>query len=315
MKLLTYSHPATGNTLRAGVLQGDRILDINGLTDGRASSEIIRILNVWPDSESIIESAAEAFARDFDTAPEVPTHVAIPVWEAAIAAPLPQPASFRDFYAFESHVAAGYALRDRPVPALWYQTPVFYFGNHGSIHGPDQPVIKPADTAEFDFEMEIAAIVGIGGRDIPAEDALDHIAGFTLLNDWSARDSQRREMAVGLGPAKSKDFATSIGPWLVTVSEVSDLIVDGRLAIDVVARVNSEEVGTSNGRAMHWSFAELIAEASRGAELRPGDLIASGTMGNGCLLETTSGAGPWLDIGDEVELESARLGRLRARIS
>lgn len=314
MKLLTYSHPATGGVPRSGVLQGDRILDMNGLTDGRASAQMLRILETWDDVRSVIDLAARTFARDFELAPEVPTNVAIPVWEAVLSSPLTQPTSYRDFYAFEQHVVASFAIRERKIPAAWYETPVFYFGNHSSFYGPDQPVEKPGATSELDFEMEIAAIIGTGGRDIGVENAMTHVAGFALLNDWSARDIQRREMSVGLGPAKGKDFATSFGPWIVTTDELADVVIDGHLDLDVVARINGDEVGSSNASAMHWSFAELIAEASRGVELQSGDVIASGTMGAGCLLELQAGKGPWLEVGDEVELESSRLGRLRTRI-
>lgn len=192
---------------------------------------------------------------------------------------------------------------------------MFYFGNHGSFVGPDQLIVKPAATMELDFEMEIAAVMGIGGRDIDPDSAFDHIAGFCLLNDWSARDIQRQEVSVGLGPAKGKDFATSLGPWLVTVDELADVIVHGRLNLDVVVRINGEQIGESNAKSMHWSFADLIVVASRHVELHPGDILASGTMPAGCLLELGTATHPWLDRDDEVEIESPRLGRLRNRIA
>ena len=314
MRLITYNHPATGNSSRAGVLQGDRILDVNGLTEGKVNSDMLRILDHWDESHPVVAAAAETFAREFEDVPQVPTNVAVPVWEATLGPPLPEPRSFRDFYAFEQHVAAGFAKRDRPVPDAWYETPVFYFGNHGSFVGPDQPVAKPESTRELDFEMEIAAVIGRGGRDIESSSAFNHIAGFCLLNDWSARDVQRRETSVGLGPAKGKDFATSLGPWMVTVDELADVLVDGRLNLDVAVRINGDQVGESNVRSMHWSFGDLIATASRDADLRPGDVLASGTMPSGCLLELGSEVHPWLDHDDEVEIESARLGRLRNRI-
>jgi fumarylacetoacetate (FAA) hydrolase len=315
VKLVTYSHPATGNTPRSGVLQGDRVLDINGLTDGRVSESMVRILEQSEISLPTIDLAASEFARDYELIAELPTNVAVPVWEVTLDAPLPLPKSFRCFYAFEQHVDASFAKRDRAIPAAWYESPTFYFGNHGSFVGPDRSVTKPEGTQELDFEMEIAAIIGVEGRDISSEDGLSHIAGFALLNDWSARDIQRREMSVGLGPAKAKDFATSLGPWLVTTDELGDVLIEGRLAIDVVARVNGEELGRSNASTMHWNFGDLIAAASRGADLRPGDVIATGTLPNGCLFELGTAIQPWLEVDDEVEIESARLGRLRNRIA
>jgi fumarylacetoacetate (FAA) hydrolase len=315
VKLVTYSHPATGNSPRAGVLQGDRVLDVNGLTEGKVSDTMARILEHCETTFPVIDESAQVFARDYELMAELPMHIAVPIWEVTLHTPLPSPCSFRDFYAFEQHVAAGFARRDRPVPPAWYETPIFYFGNHGSFVGPDREVPKPVETRELDFEMEIAAIVGIAGRDIAPEHGLTHIAGFALLNDWSARDIQRQEMSVGLGPAKGKDFATSLGPWLVTTDELRDVLIGGRLAIEVVVRVNGEELGRSNGTRMHWTFGDLIATASRGVDLRPGDVIATGTLPNGCLLELGTDEQPWLEPGDEVEIESSRLGRLRNRIA
>ncbi|MFO7170248.1 MAG: fumarylacetoacetate hydrolase family protein, partial [Chloroflexota bacterium] len=143
----------------------------------------------------------------------------LPLDEVRLLAPLPRPPSLRDFYAFEEHVATTSRLRGRPVPINWYSFPVFYFGNHTAIYGPDDDVPMPR-TRQLDYELEVACVIGRPGRDIPEEDAEEYIAGLMIMNDWSARDVQREEMSVGLGPAKGKDFATSLGPWLVTLDEL-----------------------------------------------------------------------------------------------
>ncbi len=238
----------------------------------------------------------------------------LPLDEVTLLAPLPLPPSLRDFYAFEDHVASAARIRGRHVPPAWYDFPAFYFGNHGAIYGPDAHIPLP-HTAELDYELEVACVIGRSGRNIAEEDALDYIAGYTLMNDWSARDIQREEVSIGLGPAKAKDFATSLGPWLVTPDELEDVLLsDGRYNLTVVARVNGVERSRGNLRDMFYSFAQLIARASQDATLQPGDVIGSGTVGGGCLLELTGGNGPWLVAGDVVELEGTGLGTLRNTI-
>jgi fumarylacetoacetate (FAA) hydrolase len=203
------------------------------------------------------------------------------------------PPAVRDFMAFEEHVATARKQRGAEVPKEWYEIPVFYFSNPTAIYGPDTDVPYPEGTEELDYELECAAVIGAEGK----------IGGFTVLNDWSARDVQRAEMRVGLGPAKGKDFATSIGPVLVTPDEFDGS--DG----EMIARVNGEERSRGNLRAMHHSWDALIAQAGRNTVLRPGDLIGSGTVGTGCILE--HGDGRWLQRGDVVELEIEGIGVLR----
>jgi fumarylacetoacetate (FAA) hydrolase len=203
----------------------------------------------------------------------------------------------RDFMAFEEHVANARRQRGAEVPPEWYETPVFYFSNPAAIYGPDQDVPYPEGTEELDYELECAAVIGAEGQ----------IGGFTVLNDWSARDLQRHEMRVGLGPAKGKDFATSIGPVLVTVDEF-----DGS-AGEMVARVNGEERSRGNLSGMHHHWDALVAQAARNTRLCPGDIIGSGTVGTGCILE--QGDGRWLQRGDVVELEIEGIGVLRNRIA
>jgi fumarylacetoacetate (FAA) hydrolase len=222
-----------------------------------------------------------------------------------LLAPVPEPPSVRDFFAFEGHVAAGWRLRGADVPAAWYEAPAFYFSNPASIHGPDEPVRRPAATRALDFELEIAAVVGADGE----------IAGFTLLNDLSARDVQRAEMMVGLGPAKGKDFATALGPWLVTPDELP--YRDGRLALEATASINDREVARSSAAAQQFSWPELVAHAARDTRLRAGDVLGSGTLTGGCLLELNMAADEprWLEPGDVVELAAPGLGVLRTPVA
>ena len=217
--------------------------------------------------------------------------------DVRLRAPIPRPPSLRDFYAFEAHVRTTSAWRGADVPPEWYRIPVFYFSNPAAIFGPDDEVPHPPDTAELDYELEAAAVVGGDGR----------IAGFTVMNDWSARDLQRLEMAVGLGPAKGKDFATSLGPILVTTDELGDL------RLEMTARVNGEERSRGSLGDMHHGWDALVAQAGRNTRLVPGDVLGSGTVGGGCILE--HGDGRWLRPGDLVELEIERIGILSNRVA
>jgi fumarylacetoacetate (FAA) hydrolase len=230
--------------------------------------------------------------------------------------PVPTPRTFRDFYAFEQHVKTARARRGLEMNAAWYEQPVFYFSNPNSLIGHEASVYAPAGSAELDYELELGIVIGTGGRDIKLENAWRHVAGFTIINDFSARDLQRKEMAVGLGPAKGKDFATGVGPSLVTLDEFQDRIgKDGRVDLKMAARVNGRELSSGNAKSMHFSWPQIIEFASRDAELFPGDLIGSGTVGTGCILELgPENTGGWLKPGDVVELEIERLGVLRNKI-
>jgi fumarylacetoacetate (FAA) hydrolase len=232
-----------------------------------------------------------------------------------IHAPL-QPATLRDAYAFEQHVKTANQNRGREVPEEWYDFPVFYFTNPRNIFGPHEEIPCPAYTSQLDYELEVAVVIGKAGLDIRAEDAEDHIFGYTIFNDWSARDVQRAEMKVGLGPAKGKDFASSLGPFIVTAEELKDRATarPGVYDLAMTARVNGVERSRGNWKDIFWSFGEIIARASRSVRLEPGDVIGSGTVGTGCLLELTKAQGPWLQPGDVVELEIERIGTLRNRI-
>lgn len=227
--------------------------------------------------------------------------------------PLPEVASIRDFYAFEQHVATCRRQRGLGMVAEWYEVPVFYFSNPASVVKQDEPVFAPRESQALDYELELAVVIGKAARDLPADDlALACVAGLTIMNDWSARDLQRQEMAVGLGPSKGKDFATSLGPQLVTLDEVRDTYRNGRFHLEMTAAVNGRILSRGNASSMYWTWPQLLAHASRDAWLRPGDVLGSGTVGTGCILELTPDAvGGWLKPGDVVELAIERLGVLR----
>jgi fumarylacetoacetate (FAA) hydrolase len=235
---------------------------------------------------------------------------AIAAAELRPLAPVPEPPSVRDFYAYEAHVAAGARLRGREIAPHWYEAPAFYFSNPASILGPGEPLRRPA-TARLDFELEIAAVIGLGAEE-------HEIAGFTLMNDWSARDVQAAEMTVGLGPAKAKDFGTSLGPYLVTVDDLP--YEDGRLRIGARVLVNGEQVSAADAFAKHFGWPEIVAHAARDTRLRPGDVLGSGTLAGGCLLELGPLPAPdrpegrWIEPGDLVVLEADGLGRLETPV-
>jgi fumarylacetoacetate (FAA) hydrolase len=200
--------------------------------------------------------------------------------------------------AFEEHIRNARATRGQEVPATWYELPVFYFSNPGAVYRDGDDVPKPPDTAMLDYELELACVIGADGRP----------EGFTIMNDFSARDLQSLEMRVGLGPAKGKDFATALGPALVSPDELP-----ADLDLRAVARVNGEVRSDSRTGAMHYSWDELLAAAARNTPgLLRGEVIGSGTVGRGCILE--HGDGRWLQAGDEIELEVEGIGVLRNRI-
>jgi fumarylacetoacetate (FAA) hydrolase len=258
-----------------------------------------------------IRSGATTWNESYARA-KIPTDTAVMLKKCKLHAPI-TPRSLRDFYAFEEHVKTAHANRGRDVPPEWYEVPVFYYSNNTNIYGTEEVIPYPSKSTALDYELEIACVIGKEGKDIPADKAEEYIFGYMIFNDWSARDIQKQEMAVGLGPAKGKDFASSFGPYLVTSDELAEYHAGrpGVYDLKMIARVNDKEYSRGNMKDMHWSFGDLIARASQDVTLYPGDVIASGTVGTGCLLELTKGEGPWLQPGDIVELEIEHLGVLR----
>ena len=226
--------------------------------------------------------------------------------------PIPRPPSIRDFMAFEDHVVTSFAAIGAEVDPLWYQQPVFYFTNPTAVHGARDSIRVSPGSAAFDYELEIAAVIGREGADLDPTAAVEHIAGYMLFCDWSARDVQSQEMRLNLGPAKGKDSAHSCGPWMLTPDE---LAADAAMT----ASVNGRPCSSGRLDALSWSFGDMIAYASRGTRVLPGDVIGSGTVGTGCLLELSRTHGlenyPWLQPGDTVCLAATGLGAIEARIA
>jgi 2-keto-4-pentenoate hydratase/2-oxohepta-3-ene-1,7-dioic acid hydratase in catechol pathway len=241
-----------------------------------------------------------------------------PIGAVRLLSPVTRPPSVRDFYAFEQHVRTARQRRGLEMDPDWYELPVFYFSNPVAITGPFDDVAVPPGSFALDFELEVAAIVGLEGSDLDPERAERHIAGFCVMNDWSARDIQRREMKLSMGPVKGKDFATTIGPYLVTPDELEPYRKARAFDLAMVARVNGQEYSRASLADIYWSFGEMLAYASRGTTVVPGDVIGSGTCGSGCILELSLVHGedryPWLKPGDVVELEVEHLGRIANRV-
>jgi 2-keto-4-pentenoate hydratase/2-oxohepta-3-ene-1,7-dioic acid hydratase in catechol pathway len=219
--------------------------------------------------------------------------------------PLPNPRSLRDFYGFEEHVKRGFERRGEPMPVEWYEIPVYYKTAHHNLIGTEEDVRWPSFTDRFDYELELLAVIGRKGRDVSAANASQHIAGFAIMNDFSARDIQRREMKVRLGPAKGKDWCTAIGPWLVTRDEIPDVY-----ALNMEARINGEVWSEGNSNSLYWKFEQMIEFLTEDDVIVPGDLIGSGTVGGGCGLELDR----WVERGDVMELEIEKIGTLRNRV-
>jgi fumarylacetoacetate (FAA) hydrolase len=245
----------------------------------------------------VIQLAAQTLQSFFAGGGQAREHAEYPLADVDLRPPVLYPPAMRDFYAFEQHVKTARASRGLEVPQEWYEIPVFYFSNPTAIYGPGDEIPKPPDTNELDYELEVAAVMGAEGQ----------VGGFTIMNDWSARDLQRAEMRVGLGPSKGKDFATSLGPILVTPDEF-----DGSSGT-MVARVNGEERSRGNLADLYHPWPAIVAHAARNTRLLPGEVLGSGTVGTGCILE--QGDGRWLQPGDVVELEVEGIGVLRNTIA
>jgi 2-keto-4-pentenoate hydratase/2-oxohepta-3-ene-1,7-dioic acid hydratase in catechol pathway len=286
---------------RVGIVDADRVQPLTAGTD------VVDVLAATPaDRVQLVEEAR-------DGAPLL-------LSETRLLAPV-QPRTLRDFLTFEEHLEGSLPLlgAKEPHPA-WYEAPHFYFTNTNAVVGPDDPVAVPPGCRMLDFELELAAVIGRPGRDLTPERAADHIAGYTMFNDWSARDLQGAARPAGLGPVKGKDFANGLGPWIVTADELADRRRDGLLALDMHAEINGVPVpgGGDTSANMAWSFEEMVAFASRGADLLPGDVLGSGTCGAGCLLEHWARTGteepPPLRPGDVVTLVVEGIGSMSTRI-
>ena len=278
-------------------------------------------LNYWDDMYPIAQQVEAAIKSG-----RISKEQGLPIHDIELLAPVPFPTSCRDGYAFRQHVAA--ARRNRKVDMIpeFDQYPVFYFSNHHSIQGPGEIKCMPDHFEKLDFELEAAIVICKHGRNIPAQEADQYIGGLMIMNDVSARRLQMEEMLLNLGPAKGKDFATVIGPCLVTLDELENFEIPCKVGhtgktwnLPMKCWVNGVEVSSGNIGDMDWTFAEIIERCAYGADIHPGDVIGSGTVGTGCFLEL-NGTGKlndpnyteqWLQAGDTVEMEVENLGKLR----
>lgn len=304
MKIVRYATPnAAGPAATVGYLDGERIVPV---APGEGPAGLAAVLDL-----------AAAANADPGLRP-APAGEPVALADVRLLSPVDAVPSVRDFYAFEQHVRTARKRRGLDMHPDWYELPVFYFSNPTAVLGPGDEVAVPPRSEELDFELEVAIVLGRGGRDVPVDAADELVAGFLVMNDWSARDVQRREMQLSMGPVKGKDFATSLGPWLVTRAEFAPDGVRTVPSATMAARVNGVEYSRGDLDTLYWSFAEMIAYASESARLQAGDVIGSGTCGTGCILELalTHGAEkyPWLRPGDEVELEVDGLGVLANRV-
>ncbi len=253
------------------------------------------------------------------------TDQGIPIAHIQLMAPIPRPNSFRDAYAFRQHVETSRRNRGLAMIPEFDLFPVFYFSNHLAIYGPGEIKAMPLHFEQMDFELEVAVLINKQGRNIPAAEADGYIAGYMIMNDLSARKLQMDEMKLNLGPTKGKDFATAIGPYLVTKDELAPYLsptpaghIGDCYSLEMTCQVNGIQVSQGNLATMHWTFAELIERISYGVDIYPGDLIGSGTVGTGCFLELNGTArlanashqDQWLLPTDEISLQVTGLGTL-----
>ena len=300
MRWSTYISPAD-QAEHAGLLRGGEIYGLRG-----------------PASlTGLIGDGGPGLAAARDEALNDPFEV-LPVSSARLLAPIPRPPSIRDFMAFEEHVANASRGMGREVNPVWYEIPLFYFTNPAAVRGPAGDIPVAPGSQRFDYELEIAAVVGRGGPDLDPATAEEHIAGYMVMCDWSARDIQQHEMRGNLGPAKGKDTATSFSGFLVTPDELEPYRGGNAYRLEMTAAVNGKRYSHGSFASIHWRFGQLLAYASRGTELRPGDIIGSGTVGTGCILELSAVHGPeaypWLRPGDTVRLEAEELGVIESVI-
>lgn len=323
MKLATFAIASPIGTLRRiGALADSWLIDLQAAytaylsrIDPGCDAERLAALLLPDDMQAFLghgtlgmEAAVRAIEEGLRIEEALGRRLRYRLDEVRLLAPLPRPRVIRDFLTFEGHMRnASRALgRGGEIPAAWYEIPAYYKGDPDTVVGPDADIVMPRYTQQFDFELELGMVIGRRGKDIPAQDAQRYIAGFTIFNDFSARDQQTREAPIGMGPSKGKDFDTgnAIGPYLVTPDELD--ITNLRM----IARVNGEVWSIGSSAGMHFTFPQLIAHVSQSETIYPGELWGSGTVTNGCGLEL----GRYLQPGDVVELEVEGIGVLRNRV-
>lgn len=325
MRLVTFVPPSARALPRIGVLAGDAAIDLAAVAEERyrgrglvpaaarrlASALLPASMTAFLENgEASLEAARSAlgWAVEQSVPTDDPLGLAWSIASVTLLSPIPDPPNFRDFNTFEGHTLAASKQLGSSIHPNWYEVPAYYKGTRSSISGPDSVLEWPEPSEMVDLEFEYAAVIGKGGKNLRPEHALEHIVGFTICNDLSARDLQGKEMPLLLGPGKGKDFdgSTALGPALVTIDEVGD-----PAALTMVARINGESVCESSTGTAYWSWGQVIEHVSRNETLLPGDVLASGTVAGGSRLES---GGPFLQPGDVVELEIEKLGVLRTTI-
>lgn len=327
MKLVTFEvKTPSGPVERLGTLVGGRIVDLNFAcalmlqraakaeaqkqADALIPAALLRFLEAGePSLEAARKTIAfvDAGSRKFgdDLAGPAGEKISYKEDEVRWLAPLPRPPALRDFFAFEEHALQGAKRRNEPLNPAWYDQPVYYKGNPREIYGPGETIPWPSYTRKLDFELEIACVVGRKGRDLSEKDAAKHIGGYMILCDWSARDIQKNEMLCRMGPAKSKDFANGLGPYLLTADELPD---PDNLKMSV--KVNGELWSEGNSSGRYWKFPLMLSHVSQEETVYPGDLLGSGTYYRGCGLDLDR----WIKQGDVLEFEVEKLGKLRQTV-
>ena len=326
MKFTTYKI-FEGEKPRFGFIVEDYIIDIIRLSiwinENNKDASFLSIpttlklaLNKWNEHYDKLINLEKIISNlDHSTLEVNGKSISINLNKAHLLPPVPNPTTFRDFYAFEQHVKAARKMRGLDMNPDWYKIPIFYFSNITSLYGHKEDLPYPIGTKELDFELELAIIIANGGKNIDKNDANKFIAGYTILNDWSARDLQREEMQMNLGPAKGKDFANSFGPYMVTPDELINNWENDKINLRMTCYLNDKLISDGNTNDLYHSFPEMIQRASMNVELKAGDYIGSGTVGTGCILELRpESTGGWLKKGDTIRLEIDNLGVLENTI-
>ena len=302
MKYLTYSF--RGKT-SLGVLINKEVINLNKVSKGKIPDNMVDFLRDFEGNHLWVRNNVEKINFEGVSFDKVFLH-----------SPLPRPNSLRDAYAFRQHVEAGRKARGLQMIPEYDLFPVFYYSNHNAIGGSGEVCIDKDQSIKLDYELEIAAIIGKKGKDIPVHEADEHIVGYTIMNDLSARSLQKEEMKLSLGPAKGKDFLTTMGPFLITKDDLKKSCIESdkgdRYDLDMRAYLNGKLLSKDNFKNISWSFAEIISRISNGTYIYPGDVIGSGTCATGCLLELnqTNNTNVWLNDGDEIRLEIDHLSSL-----
>ena len=323
MKLVSYLNKKEE---RLGIFYNDKVYDLQK----SASSQKIKLPSTMKKFLEGEDASMKLARKVFEVIKKGKIKTGLKYNTLNLLSPVPNPTSLRDGYAFRQHVLT--ARRNRGVEMIpeFDQFPIFYFGNHNSVFGPGNVKVEDDHLKGLDFELECAIVIGKKGKNIPSNKADEYIAGYLIMNDFSARVLQMEEMKLSLGPAKGKDFATSLGPWLVTPDELETYLEKTKFGnkynLEMIARHNGKQISKGNVNQMDWTFAEIIERASYGVTLYPGDVIGSGTVGTGCYLELNGTWAieakekgkehkpVWFNDGDEIELEITGLGVLKNKI-